>query len=440
MVHPVRRRRAFAHAAWLIAGVAILVAGTQVPARAAVPSRAASPISRPAAPVQRNPRKFLGVVPSARALHAQRAALTPPLLYHNGPVQHSSKVFPIYWAPPGHYIPPSYIATINQYFTDVAHDSFKTSNVYATDTQYYDIVNGVKHFVSYSVAFGGAIVDTQALPASGCPNYTLGDGSSSTACLTDAQLKAEISRVVNSRSLPTGLGTEFFLFTPPRVASCFAANSLASGGCYDPQNFGGFCAYHSNINTSPVRLYANMPFADISGCNPGQFPNGDTADPTLNVVSHEHNETITDPLGTAWFDSSGNENGDECNFNFGASLGNNGFGSFNQVINADDYWLQQEWSNRTNSCRQRNTFAQPTASFAFSPSSPVHGNAVTFTSTVSDSDDTSFTFSWTFGDGGTSTLKNPTHTYATAGTRTVTLVVFDAKGDQVRVTRTVSVS
>ena len=36
----------------------------------------------------------------------------------------------------------------------------------------------------------------------------------------------------------------------------------------DPQSFGGYCAYHSNINTSPVRLYANMPFADISLGNP----------------------------------------------------------------------------------------------------------------------------------------------------------------------------
>jgi hypothetical protein len=434
MVHSARRR-AFVHAASLIAAVALLVAGTQVAARAA------SPASSPAVPqVQHNPRKFLGVVPNIRALNAQRTALTPPLVYHNGPVQHSSKVYPIFWAPPGHYIPPSYSATIDQYFTDVAHDSFKASNVYATDTQYYDIVSSVKHFVLYSVSFGGAIFDSHPLPTSGCPNYTLGDGSTSTACLTDAQLRTEINSLVTSLGLQTGLGTEFFLFTPPRVASCFAANSLAFGGCYDPQNLGGFCAYHSNINTSPVRLYANMPFADISGCNPGQFPNGDTADPTLNVVSHEHNETITDPLGTGWWDSSGNENGDECNFTFGAALGSNGFGSFNQVINAHDYWLQQEWSNRTNSCQQRNAAVQPTASFTFSPASPVHGSTVTFTSTVSDSDDTIFTYSWVFGDGGTSTLKNPTHTYATAGAKTATLVVFDAHGDQVRVIHTVSVS
>jgi hypothetical protein len=415
--------------------IAALVAGPPVAAQSSGRAARGAPV------VQQNPRgKFLGVVPNSRALPAARAAMTPPLVYHNGPVQHSSKAYAIFWAPAGHYMPPSYQATVDNYFIDVAHDSFKTSNVYATDTQYYDIVSSVKHFVSYNVTFGGAIFVSTAYPASGCPNYTLGNGSTSTNCLTDPQLRTEINSVVTGLGLTTGMGSEFFLFTPPGVASCFASNSLSSGGCYDPQSFGGFCAYHSNISTSPVRLYANMPYAALTGCSPGQFPNGDDADPVLNVVSHEHNETITDPLGNAWFDSSGNENGDECSFTFGSALGSNGFGSFNQVINTHDYWLQQEWSNRANSCQQRNTSAQPTASFTFSPTSPVHGSVVTFTSTVADSDDTSFTYSWTFGDGGVSTLKSPTHTYTTAGTKTVTLVVFDARGDQVRVIHTVSVS
>jgi PKD repeat protein len=38
------------------------------------------------------------------------------------------------------------------------------------------------------------------------------------------------------------------------------------------------------------------------------------------------------------------------------------------------------------------------------------------------------TFSWTFGDGSTSAIENPTHTYTTAGTFDVTLVVTNAAG------------
>src|SRR6266516_4523282 len=48
-----------------------------------------------------------------------------------------------------------------------------------------------------------------------------------------------------------------------------------------------------------------------------------------------------------------------------------------------------------------------------------------FTSTSSDPDGTIASYSWTFGDGATSTVQNPSHTYAAGGTYTVTLTVTD---------------
>jgi len=48
------------------------------------------------------------------------------------------------------------------------------------------------------------------------------------------------------------------------------------------------------------------------------------------------------------------------------------------------------------------------------------GNTISFTNTSSAG---ATTWNWDFGDGGTSTLQNPTHVYANAGTFTVTLVV-----------------
>jgi len=59
----------------------------------------------------------------------------------------------------------------------------------------------------------------------------------------------------------------------------------------------------------------------------------------------------------------------------------------------------------------------PTANFTSSCS----GLGCTFTSTSSDPDGTIASYSWTFGDGGTSTLQNPSHTYAAGGNYTVTL-------------------
>ncbi|MET8051608.1 PQQ-dependent sugar dehydrogenase [Streptosporangium sp. NPDC005286] len=46
----------------------------------------------------------------------------------------------------------------------------------------------------------------------------------------------------------------------------------------------------------------------------------------------------------------------------------------------------------------------------------------------SDPDGDALTYSWAFGDGGTSTAANPTHTYTTDGTRTATLTVRDSTG------------
>jgi len=51
-----------------------------------------------------------------------------------------------------------------------------------------------------------------------------------------------------------------------------------------------------------------------------------------------------------------------------------------------------------------------------------------FTDASTDADGTIASSSWTFGDGGTSTATNPSHTYATGGTKTVTLVVTDNNG------------
>lgn len=84
-----------------------------------------------------------------------------------------------------------------------------------------------------------------------------------------------------------------------------------------------YCAYHSSLGSgSSTLLYANMPYDGVSECESGEAPNGDTAaDSELNVTSHENIEAITDPLGTAWYDASGQEIGDKCNFTFGSALG-----------------------------------------------------------------------------------------------------------------------
>lgn len=62
--------------------------------------------------------------------------------------------------------------------------------------------------------------------------------------------------------------------------------------------------------------------------------------------------------------------------------------------------------------------ATPTVGFTMTPTTPATNQAVQFLDTTSGKPTS---WSWTFGDGSTSTLQNPTHAYAAAGTFTVTL-------------------
>src|SRR5207245_1048150 len=92
-------------------------------------------------------------------------------------------------------------------------------------------------------------------------------------------------------------------------------------------------------------------------------------------LSHEHNESVTDPEpNNAWtdFGAGTGEIGDKCrtfaeSTEYGAPLGTAANGAkYNQVIDGRLYWYQQEWSNKGHECRQRLAFTAseaPTATF-----------------------------------------------------------------------------
>jgi hypothetical protein len=257
------------------------------------------------------------------------------LTYHLGPVMRTNTAYAIYWNPPGTTMAAGYATTIDKYFQDVAADSGKTSNVYYSDTQYYDGTGNI----AYNAPFGGSYVDTNPLPASGCTDSV----AETTACLSDTQLRAEIDRVVNVKGW-SRTGAIFFMFTPKYVGSCDSPGSCA---------YSYYCAYHWNFGTGAGQtIYANQPYTMTvpNACGTGQAPTNADADSTLNVVSHEHNEAITDPFGNAWFDSRGYENGDKCAWTFGSALGGTAGHLYNQAIGTGHYYLQREWSNRSSGC------------------------------------------------------------------------------------------
>jgi len=241
----------------------------------------------------------------------------------------------------------SYVSVIDQYFTDVAHDSAGNQNVYSVATEYFDNPGAVH--IQYQSTVGGSYIDTDPLPANGCNDNV------DTYCLTDQQLQDEIQTVLTAKGWQGGLDHIFFLMTPNGVGSCFNG---VSGQCSTDD----FCAYHSAFTDSNSEdvIYADEPYEGPDpqmGCaDPTQgFPNDVDADTTVNTISHEHNESITDPLGTGWLsnDQNADENGDLCAFGFGTALGGTeGVDAYNQVINSHHYDLQQEYSNLVNGCIQ----------------------------------------------------------------------------------------
>lgn len=235
----------------------------------------------------------------------------------------------------------NYVSLINRYFADVAHDSHLGTNVYSAYPQFTGDAN-------YNSTFGNSVIARDPLPANGCDDTDL--GLSDPVCLDDAQLEAEIQNVMTADGWHGNGSTMFFLMTPTGVGSCFLpgdATSSPDQAC----STDAYCAYHSAFTNSQGEsvIYANEPYDATTGggfCSSGESPNGDDADATINTISHEHNEAITDPFLNAWYttDPAPAENGDLCAWTFGTTSGVAG-ALYNETINGNHYLLQQEFSH-----------------------------------------------------------------------------------------------
>jgi len=358
--------------------------------------------------------------------------------YNGGPVMASNTNYAVYWDPAGAAAyPAEYETGINQYFEGLAHDSGGHENVDSVSTQFNDAAG---EFANYSSHFGGALIDTDPYPANGCKVAPI--------CLTDAQLQAELTSLVKARGLPRDLTHEYFLLTPPGVEDCFTAKGReCSVGTSRPV----YCAYHGNIPLGGGEeiIYSNDPYVTGNeGCDDGNHPNGPSDGALEGGLAHEHNESITDPEpNNAWTDigGSGGEIGDKCEGQYGEPLGTTGEGAkYNQVIDGRFYWYQEMWSNQSNRCLQRLTFAgaRPTATFTSTPES---ANSVAFDATGSTAEGGVFRYNWQFNDGPglaapvETTGPTVSHTFPVGGTYTVALTVFASNGTSIGTARTIEV-
>jgi hypothetical protein len=203
------------------------------------------------------------------------------------PVVHGANTYAIYWDPTDHYNP-DWEHLINTFLQSLGASSGSLASVFAVDTQYTDVTDKPAYYQS---SFRVAYSDTHQYPAKGCASPSV------LTCLTDAQLQTELKEFIAANGLPKGMGTIYYLLTPPGVTVCVDA---AASRCteferskeeveknrYESASYQkAICSYHSAINPgeSPLGdantiLYGAVPWtAGAAGKGRGSMITGQAA-------------------------------------------------------------------------------------------------------------------------------------------------------------------
>lgn len=295
------------------------------------------------------------------------------LEYGGGPIVATNATYAIYWDPavlrpgdpgrPGKYHG-DWQQSIDQFLNDIGTSSGSLGNVFALTPQYTE-ANGTR--AAYSSTFRGGAVDPDMYPANGCtdPDEEINENF---ACFTAQQVQEELKNFIADNHLHAGLGTVFYLLTPPDVTICTDAGG-PTGHCSDSSKTdpwhaesqtpsleeeaeqisyeNSFCSYHSASTTfaSEQLLYAVIPWVagtygtgreirphepqkngsdcqDGSGIEqepnqvelgPDGFPDHGLSDIIINQVAAEQYATLTDPTFTGWTEPlTGDEAPDQC--------------------------------------------------------------------------------------------------------------------------------
>jgi hypothetical protein len=226
-------RGASAALAALFAALALL--GIAAPAGAVVTSVEGGPsvgvVPREAAFYTEGTVKWAGL---EKGKGAQANEVVKTFTNAGNPVLHAANTYVVYWDPQDYYHG-DWQGLIDGFMANMGAVSGSLATVFAVDTQYTDATN--KPAASGSV-FHGAYTDTNPYPASGCTDphpfvtgMPLVEGKS--VCVTDAQVRAQLSEFITQHALPKGMGTVYYLLTPPGVAVCLDTGGAKAGHCSD---------------------------------------------------------------------------------------------------------------------------------------------------------------------------------------------------------------
>ncbi|MEA2695069.1 MAG: hypothetical protein QOJ16_4456 [Acidobacteriota bacterium] len=226
------------------------------------------------------------------------------ITFHGGPVITSAKVVFIFWGPSfanAASADHAYATTLQSF-----RNQFGTTGEYNTITQYSGIQ--LANLGSGTADF----FDTATPPTN----------------VTDSAVQGEVNKYLQTHTKSTSAIYEVV------IPSTSFSSSGSSTSCGGPSL--AYCAYHSWIGSgSSATKYSIQPFPSCSGCKVSGWSNVQNQE---HFVTHETREAVTDPTGTGWFDSSGQEADDKCAWSPTPFFGTGGFG------------YQYEWSNANGGC------------------------------------------------------------------------------------------
>jgi hypothetical protein len=294
----------------------------------------------------------MGMIPPLG--HQEIATGSPtPVVYHGGQVMRDVTVHTVFWAPAGHRFTgspsagvPGYEAMIQQFLSDVAHDSETVANVFSTLGQYGDANGPGAYRIAYDPAVD-SVTDAAPYPtrARQCASP-----SGVATCVTDLELQQQLDGLIARQDRRArGLANLWIVLLPPDVDECTEAGVCATNA---------YAGYHSLFDLgdgATVYVAVPDPLVELTP-SPGSDPEGNPeAESTVDTVAHETEEAITDPAGTGWMDPNGFEVADKCETGpeQGTPLGYAPDGSpYNQVIDGHEYLLQGMWSDPASGCVQ----------------------------------------------------------------------------------------
>ena len=234
--------------------------------------------------------------------HAHPAA-SGGLVYGGGPVEHTPRVYLVFWGSQWDSDSNGVQSYLQNYFGGVGTGQDNWSTIM---TQYPDN-NGAPAFGNS--VLGGTWVD---------------NGSAAPDTASAQQISDEANNGASHFGV-SGPDTDIFVVSP-------------SGTHPDSFPNSGFCAWHDwNGNVA----YTNMPYVLDAGSSCGANSVQNNLDGFSIVGGHEYAEAVTDPQpSSGWVDSSGEEIGDLCAWQGLTTLG----------LPTGSFAIQPLWSNNAGGC------------------------------------------------------------------------------------------